>query len=91
MACDVPHSVDFFHSRVLKQPGLVNHPLPREIASQSLYRLESAGHAFVCLFNTWIAVVYNHWTGTVNWNGGMEWWNCNLAKMRSKGHNIVLF
>ena len=20
-------------------------------------------------------VVYNHWTGTVDWNGGMEWWN----------------
>ena len=29
-------------------------------------------------------VVYNHWTGIVDWNGGMEWWNPNSAKMKSK-------
>ena len=26
-------------------------------------------------------VVYNHWTGTVDWNGGMEWWNCKFSKI----------
>ena len=30
-------------------------------------------------------VVYNHWTGTVDWNGGIA----NSAKMRSKGHNVI--
>ena len=25
-------------------------------------------------------VVYNHWTGTVDWNGGMEWWNRKFGK-----------
>ena len=26
-----------------------------------------------CASSAW--VVYNHWTGMVEWNGGMEWWN----------------
>ncbi len=30
-------------------------------------------------------VVYNHWTGTVEWNGGIA----NSAKMRSKDHNVI--
>ena len=25
-----------------------------------------------------MGLVYNHWTGTVDWNGGMEWWSCKL-------------
>ena len=31
------------------------------------------------------------WDGSLqslDWNGGLEWWNCNSAKMRSKGHNV---
>ena len=36
-----------------------------------------------------ISVVYNHWTGMVDWNGVMEWWNCKFSKMRSKGHNVI--
>ena len=27
-----------------------------------------------------IMVVYNHWTGTVEWNDGMERWNRNFSK-----------
>ena len=30
-------------------------------------------------------VVYNHWTGTVDWNGGIT----TSAKMESKGSSVV--
>ena len=30
------------------------------------------------------AVVYNHWTGTVDWNGGMEWWNHKFSRNEVK-------
>ena len=44
--------------------------------------LQNTEHHFsVYTFN---GVVYNHWTGTVDWNGGIA----NSAKMRSKGHNV---
>ena len=33
------------------------------------------------------SVVYNHWTGTVDWNGGMEWCNGKLSKNGVKGVN----
>ena len=29
-------------------------------------------------------VVYNHWIGTVDWNGGMEWWNHKFSKNEVK-------
>ena len=35
-------------------------------------------------------VVYNHWTGTVDWNGGMEWWNHQFSRNEVKGHIIFL-
>ena len=29
-------------------------------------------------------VVYNHWIGTVDWNGGMEWWNRKFSENEVK-------
>ena len=41
--------------------------------------------SFLChSHGKWYRVVYNHWTGMVEWNCGIA----NSAKMRSKGHNI---
>ena len=39
---------------------------------------------FLSHFSPHFVVVYNHWTGTVEWSGGIA----NSAKMRSKGHNV---
>ena len=33
-------------------------------------------------------VVYNHWTGTVDWNCGMEWWNRKFGKMRLEDYEV---
>ena len=35
-------------------------------------------------------VVYNHWTGTVDWNGGMEWWNRKFSKNEAKRSHFLM-
>ena len=30
-----------------------------------------------------MSVVYNHWTGMVEWNSGLEWWNDKLHAVLS--------
>ena len=35
-------------------------------------------------------VVYNHWTGMVDWNGGMEWWNRKFSKIEVKRSHFLM-
>ena len=35
-----------------------------------------------------VTVVYNRWTGTVDWNGGLERWNALYARKWRQGYTL---
>ena len=37
-----------------------------------------------------VAEVYNHWTGTMDWNGGIEWSNCKFSKNEVKRPHFLM-
>ena len=76
-------------STIMKVPGKsANEPTWFQLLSHvcSFYGVGTveAGKKVVDNRGLTLKVVYNHWTGTVDWNGGMEWWNRKFSKNEAK-------
>ena len=46
--------------------------------------MEFEKYSFNCF--AYLRAIYNHWTGVVDWTGGLEWWAKNDFYVSSKTH-----